>query len=137
MEVDGKGDTLIEWKKIFNFNKRYMKNENYRLFFWAVDERSFQFVEVRRLVDEVVEFVICGRVLDVINDGFQDIDAEGTRSQFLIKSQMDDALKDGNDSPELVCVRDDLGNGSIDTEMESILNLELLDFVTDVFNHLV
>ena len=79
------------------------------------------------MVDEVVKFVRCGSILDVVDDGFQNISAEGTRSQFLIKSQMDDALKDGNDSPELVCVRDDLGNGSIDTEMESILNLELLD----------
>jgi hypothetical protein len=81
-----------------------MKNENYCLFLRAVNERSFQFVQVRRLVDEVVKFVCRGRVLDVFYDGFQDIDAEGTRSQFLIKSQMGETLEYGNDSPELVCV---------------------------------
>jgi hypothetical protein len=50
---------------------------------------------------------------------------------------VDDALEDGNDSPEFVRVLDDLGNGSIDTEMESSLNFELPDFIANVVNHLV
>ncbi len=102
-----------------------------------MDERSFEFVEVGRLLDKFVKFFCCSRVLDVIDDGFQDVNAESARSQFLIKGQVDDPLQNGDDSSELVGVRDDLGNCSIDAEVESNLDLEFLDFIPNVLDHLI
>ena len=43
-----------------------MENEDYRLFFRLVNERSFQFVEIGGLMNEVVKFVIGSLVLDVM-----------------------------------------------------------------------
>jgi len=48
------------------------------MFLRAVDERRFHFVEVRKLVDKVVKFILGRRILDVINDFVQHIDAERT-----------------------------------------------------------
>ncbi len=45
--------------------------------------------------------------------------------------------KNGDDSSKFIAVRDHLGNGSVDTEVKSSLNFELLDFITNVFDHLV
>ena len=86
IEVDWKGDELVEWKKIFGFDERDVKDENDRSFFRAVNERSFQFVKIRRLVNEVVEFVVGSRILNVVNDGVQHVDTERTWSQFLVES---------------------------------------------------
>jgi hypothetical protein len=46
VEIDGKRDEFEKRKEIFSFNKRYVKNEDYRLFFWPVNEGNFKFVEV-------------------------------------------------------------------------------------------
>ena len=116
-----------------------MEDENDRVFLRAVDERCFQFVEVRRLVDKVVKFTLGSRILDVIDYFLQNMDAERTWSQLLVKSRVDDPLKNGDDSSEFefIAVRDHLGNGSVNTEVESSLNFELLDFIANVFDHLV
>jgi hypothetical protein len=114
-----------------------MKNEDDHMFFPAVNERGFQFVEVRRLVNEIVEFVLGSRVLDVMYNHFQYIHAESTWSQFLIKGRIDDSLEDGNDSPEFVGVGGDLGDRSVNAEVKASLNFELLGFVPNVLNHLV
>ncbi len=94
-----------------------MKDKDYRLFFRSVNEGSFQFVKVGGLMNEVVEFVISSHVLDVIDDYLQNVDAESTRSQLLIKCRMDDSLKNGDYCLKLVGVRDDLGDGSVNTEV--------------------
>jgi hypothetical protein len=104
------------------------------VFLQAVNERSLEFEEVRRLLYEIVKFVCCWHVLDVMDDVFQDLNAECARSQFFIKSRVDDMLENGDDSSELVCVRDDLGNCSIDAEVKSRLDLELLDSISNVFD---
>jgi hypothetical protein len=54
-----------------------------------------------------VKLVFGCRILDVVHDGFQNVHAESSWSQFLIESQIDDPLKDGDDSPEFVGVGDD------------------------------
>ena len=46
IEIDGKRDEFEKRKEIFGFNKRYVKNEDYRLVFWPVNEGDLQFVEV-------------------------------------------------------------------------------------------
>ena len=114
-----------------------MKNEDDRKFFRAVNERGFQFVKVRRLVNEIVEFVLGSCVFDVMYDRFQHIHAESTWSQFLIKGRIDDSLEDGNDSPEFVGVGGDLGDRSVNAEVKPSQNFELFDFVPNVLNHLV
>ncbi len=50
---------------------------------------------------------------------------------------MYDPLENGNDRPKFVGVGDDLGDGSVHTEVETSLNLELLDFVPNVLDHFV
>jgi hypothetical protein len=49
----------------------------------------------------------------------QIIDAESTRSQFLIKCQMDGSLEDGDYRSKLVGVQDDMGDGSVNAEVKS------------------
>jgi len=100
-----------------------------------MNERGFQFVEIRRLVDEIVEFVFGRCILNVVNDCVQHVDTEGTRSQLLIEGRIDDPLKNGDDGTEFVAVGDDLGNGSVDAEVKASLNLELGDFIANVFDH--
>ncbi len=46
VEIDGKRDEFKKRKENFGFNKGYVKSEDYRLFFWPVNERNFKFVEV-------------------------------------------------------------------------------------------
>jgi len=46
VEIDGKRDEFEKRKEILGFNKRYVKNEDYRLVFWPVNEGDLQFVEV-------------------------------------------------------------------------------------------
>jgi hypothetical protein len=48
---------------------------------------------------------------------------------------MYDPLENGDD--KFVGVGDDLGDGSVHTEVETSLNLELLDFVPNVLDHFV
>jgi hypothetical protein len=43
-----------------------------------------------------------------------------------------DPLKNGDNSPKLIGVRDDLGGGSVNAEVEASLNFELFDFVPNV-----
>jgi hypothetical protein len=86
-------------------------------------------------VDEIVEFVLGSCILNVVNDGVQHVDAEGTWSQLLVEGRIDDPLKNGDDSPKFVAVGDDLGNGSVDAEVKASLNLELGDFIANVLNH--
>jgi hypothetical protein len=50
---------------------------------------------------------------------------------------VDDSLENGYYGSELVCVRDDLGYGLIDAEVEAQLNLECFDVVSNVFDHFV
>jgi hypothetical protein len=88
-------------------------------------------------MNEIVKLVRCSCVLDVIDDSFQSVDPESTRSQLLIKCQVDDSLENGDYGSELVCVRDDLGHGSIDAEMEAQLNLEHFDVISNVFDHFI
>ncbi len=82
-----------------------------------MDERSLEFVEVGRLMYEVVEFVVGSRILYVMQNCLQNIHAESSRSQFLIKCWVNDSLQDGDHRSELVCVRDDLGDRFVDAEM--------------------
>ena len=98
-------------------------------------KRSFQLVKIRRLVDEVVEFVFGSCILDVVNDHVQNVNTERTWSQFLVKSRIDDPLKNGDDSAKFVAVGDDLGNGSVHAEMETSLDLELGNFSPNVVDH--
>jgi hypothetical protein len=50
---------------------------------------------------------------------------------------MNDLLEDGDNCSELVHVRDDLGDRFVDAEMKSGLNLERLDFSSNVVDHSV
>ena len=100
-----------------------------------MNERSFQLVEIRRLINEVVELVLGSGILDVVNDCVQNVDTERTWSQFLVESRIDDSLENGDDSTKFVAVGDDLGNGSVHAEMETSLDLELGDFSPNVVDH--
>ncbi len=100
-----------------------------------MNERCFQLVEIRRLVDEIVKFVLGRCILNVVNDCVQHVDTEGTRSQLLVESGIDDPLKNGDDGTEFVAVGDDLGNLSVDAEVKASLNLELCNFIANVFDH--
>jgi len=104
VEIDWKRDEFEKRKEIFCFNKWYVKNEDYRLFFWPVNERNFKFVEVGRLVNEIVEFVFGSCVLDVVENGVQNINTESPWSQFWIESGIDDSLKNRHHGSELVGV---------------------------------
>jgi hypothetical protein len=79
-----------------------------------VDERSLEFVEVGRLVYEVVEFIVGSRILYVMQNCLQNVHAESFRSQFLIECWVNDSLKDGDQGSELVR---DLGDRFVDAEM--------------------
>jgi hypothetical protein len=50
---------------------------------------------------------------------------------------MYDLLDNGDHKPKFVCVRDDLGDGSVNAEVEASLNLQLFDFVPNVLDHFV
>jgi hypothetical protein len=50
---------------------------------------------------------------------------------------MYDPLENGYDSLTFVGIGDDMGDGSVNAEMETSLNLELLDFIPNVLNHFV
>ena len=100
-----------------------------------MNERSFQLVKIRRLINEVVELVLGSSILDVVNDCVQNVDTERTWSQFLVESRIDDSLENGDDSTKFVAVGDDLGNGSVHAEVETSLDLELGDFIANVIDH--
>ncbi len=87
------------------------------------------------MVDEFVVLVLGSRVLDVVEDGVQNVNAESPWSQFLIKSGIDDSLKNRDHGSELVGVRDDLSNGLVNAEMKAGLNFEGLEFLPDRVNH--
>jgi hypothetical protein len=112
-----------------------VKNEDYCGFLRAVNERSFQLVEIRRLINEVVELVLGSGILDVVNDCVQNVNTERTWSQFLVESRIDDSLENGDDSTKFVAVGDDLGNGSVHAEEETGVDLELGDFLPNVVDH--
>jgi hypothetical protein len=84
-----------------------MKNEDYRLFFRSVNEGSFQFVKIGGLMNEVVKFVFGSRILDVMKDCLQNVSAESPRSQFLIKSLVNDSLENCDYCSKFVCVQND------------------------------
>ncbi len=107
---------LVEGKKVFCFYKWNMKNEDHSVFFSTVNERSVQFVKVGRLINKVVKFVSCCFVLDVVDDDVQDVDAEGSRCKFLVKGWVDDSFEHCDHCQELVRVRNDLHNDSVNTE---------------------
>jgi len=75
VELNWQRNEFVERKKIFSFNIWYMKDEDYRIFFRAVNERCFLLIEVRRLMNKVLKFVVCNCVLDVVNNFFQNINA--------------------------------------------------------------
>ena len=100
-----------------------------------MNERGFQFVEIRRLVDEFGEFVLGRCILNVVNDCVQHVNTERTRSQLLVEGRIDDPLKNGDDGTKFVAVGDDLGNGSVDAEVKTSLNLELGDFIANILDH--
>ena len=79
-----------------------------------MNERGFQFVEIRWLVDEIVEFVLGRCIVNVVNNCVQHVNTERTRSQLLVEGRIDDLLKNSDDSTEFVAVGDDLGNGSVE-----------------------
>ena len=89
------------------------------------------------MVNEVVKPVVGGRILDVMEDCFQNVHAESSRRQFLIKSGVNYSLENRNDSSKFVRVRGDLSNGPVDAEVKTGLNFECLDFFANVVNHLV
>jgi hypothetical protein len=60
-------------------------------------------------MNEIVEFIGCCHVLDVIYNSFQAIDAKGARSQLLVKGRVDDSFENSYDCLEFVGVRDNLG----------------------------
>jgi hypothetical protein len=78
VEVDWQRDEFIKGKKILSFNIRHMKDEDDCMFLRAVNERGLQFVQVRRLMNEIVEFVLGSRVLDVMHDRLQHFPTEST-----------------------------------------------------------
>jgi hypothetical protein len=88
-------------------------------------------------MNEVLEFIGCCCVLDVVNNGLQNLDAKCARSQLWVKGRVDDSFENSYDCPELVGVRDNLDNGSVNAEMETSLNLESLELVANVFNHVI
>ncbi len=79
--------------------------------------------------------VLGSRVLDVVEDGVQNVNAESPWSQFLIESCIDDSLENRHHGSELVGVRDDLSNGLVDAEMKAGLYLEGFQFLPDSINH--
>ncbi len=76
------------------------------------------------MVNEIVEFVFGSCILDVVEDGVQNINTESPWSQFLIKSGIDDSLENRHHGSELVGVRNDLSNGLVDAEVKTRLYLE-------------
>ncbi len=46
VEVNWQQNKFVERKKIFGFNIWHMKEEDDRMFFWAVNEIGFKFVKV-------------------------------------------------------------------------------------------
>ena len=100
-----------------------------------MNERSFQLVKIRRLINEVVEFVLDSRIFNVVNDCVQNVDTERTWSQFLVESRIDDPLENGDDSTEFIAVGDDLGNGPVHAEEKTGVDLELGDFFANVVDH--
>ena len=105
VEINRQRDEFVKWKEIFGFDERNVKDEDYCRFFRAVNERSFQLVKIRRLINEVVEFVPGSRILDVVNDCVQNVDTERTWSQFLVESRIDDSLENGERQHEAYCCR--------------------------------
>ncbi len=75
-------------------------------------------------MNEIVELVFGSRVFDVVEDGVQNINAEGPWSQFLMEGDVDDSLKNRHHGSELVGVQNDLSNGLVDTKMKARLYLE-------------
>ncbi len=57
VKMDRQTDKFVKRKKIFHFDKWNMQNNDDSLLFQSVDERNFKFVEVSRLVDEIVKIV--------------------------------------------------------------------------------
>ncbi len=135
VEVNWKRDEFVKWKEVFSFDERNMKDEDYCRFLRAVNERSFQLVEIRRLINEVVEFVFGSRILDVVNDCVQNVDTERTWSQLLVESRIDDSFENGDDSTKFIAVGDDLGNGSVHAEEKAGVDFELGDFFPNVVYH--
>jgi hypothetical protein len=56
------------------------------MFLWPVDEVHFQFVQIGWLVNEVVEVIGGGNILDVIHNCAKNIMTKKSRSQLLVKS---------------------------------------------------
>ncbi len=78
VEINWQRNEFIKRKKIFGLNIWDMKNEeneDYRMFLWAVNEGCLELVKIQRLMDKVVKFVLCSCVLDVVHNGFQNMDA--------------------------------------------------------------
>ena len=86
-------------------------------------------------MDEIVEFVLGRRILNVVNDRVQHVNTERTRSQLLVEGRIDDPLKNSDNSTYFVAVGDDLGNGSVDAKVKASLNLELGNFIANVLDH--
>ena len=68
-------------------------------------------------MNEIVVLVFGSCVLDVVEDGVQNVNAESPWSQFLIESGIDDSFENRHHGSELVGVRDDLSNGLVNAEM--------------------
>ncbi len=75
-------------------------------------------------MNEIVELVLGSRVLDVVEDGIQNINAESPWSQLLIEGGVNDSLRNRHHGSEFVCVQNDLSNGLVDTKMKARLYLE-------------
>ncbi len=80
------------------------------MFLRPVNEGGVQFVEIQRLVNEAVKFIDCRCVLDLVHDNLQNVIAKSVRSQFLVKSRVDDLFESGHNCLKFVGVRDNLGN---------------------------
>jgi len=68
-------------------------------------------------MNEVMKFVVSSRILDVMEDCLQNVEAESTRSLFLVKCRVDYSLEYCDHCSKLVCVQNDLGDSSVDVEM--------------------
>ena len=75
-------------------------------------------------MNEIVELVFGSRVLDVVEDGVQNVNAESPWSQFLIEGGVDDSLENLHHGLEFVSVQNDLSNGLVNTKMKARLYLE-------------
>ncbi len=78
------------------------------------------------------KFFFACNVLDVLHNCCQHISAESSQSQYLVKSRDDDDVcKCSNYSQKFVLVRGNFCNDPVHAQLELLLHLYYLKFITD------